>query len=586
MTACTLFPLLFEAAVPDTLAELMARVEDELTPKIDAGSTAAYWERNILRTICRLLATMLGTSVDRVRIEQIAELTSEDYIRGLGCTFSRASVLVCAQKKLLKYAASYGWTCEAYRRMQAWEPIRDALRAGNGSLGWLGIVEYAHRHKHWPETFSDTVVEEWKLWKKEKGQSLYTIDQEESTFRSKLRNARLQALFPRFDLRARKPTSYQLRLDRMTDELRNQIVGIVHWREKECNVDFRLRASSARSLMTTLLAFCGYCTYVLGICGITSLRQVLTREIIRSFTTWLHDVRGCRWYTVYSTLNRLYHLTQLGHPLFAGSDEEYAWFRPLLKRLPRESKDKLRKRKIARSVPYKVFTQIAREIGKVLQANKHLNPIQRARLYRDYFFCRAIALHPWRRRNWNECRIDPKSRPNLEYRTIPLRVQRNGKLPLWVKRALKEDPAQEFWMCHYVELETKAKKEIWEPLDPKIVKIFLEYRDVHRGIILEGRSDPGTLLINNAGKPMTDSQLGGRLAVLSRHYIGKRLSLHIIRDIIAEHALVCGCKLETVQRKLWHKNRSSTQKYLSGLNASHACVALERHFARRKRRRS
>src|SRR3979490_501351 len=109
MSACTLFPLLFEAAIPDTLAELMARVEDELTPKIDAGSTAAYWERNILRTICRLLATMFGASVDRFRIEQIAELTREDYIRGLGCTFSRAAVLVCAQKKLLQYAASYGW---------------------------------------------------------------------------------------------------------------------------------------------------------------------------------------------------------------------------------------------------------------------------------------------------------------------------------------------------------------------------------------------------------------------------------------------------------------------------------------------
>src|SRR5258705_13408570 len=103
------------------------------------------------------------------------------------------------------------------------------------------------------------------------------------TIAKQVAQRRLQALFPRFDLRARQPTSYQLRLDRMTDELRNQIVGIVHWREKECNVDFRIRASSARSLMATLLAFCGYCTYVLGICGITSLRQVLTRENIRNF---------------------------------------------------------------------------------------------------------------------------------------------------------------------------------------------------------------------------------------------------------------------------------------------------------------
>src|SRR5258707_11503892 len=99
MSACTLFPLLFEAAIPDTLAELMARVEDELTPKIDAGATAEYWERNSLRTTCRHLATILGAPIDIVQIEQIAELTREDYIRGLGCTSSRASHLVCAQRK-------------------------------------------------------------------------------------------------------------------------------------------------------------------------------------------------------------------------------------------------------------------------------------------------------------------------------------------------------------------------------------------------------------------------------------------------------------------------------------------------------
>jgi hypothetical protein len=106
MSACTVFPLPFEAAIPDTLLELMSRIEDELTPKTDAGSTAAYWERNSLRTICRLLAIMLVTLVDILRIEQIVELTKEDYVRGLGCTLDRATHLICAQRKLLKYAAS------------------------------------------------------------------------------------------------------------------------------------------------------------------------------------------------------------------------------------------------------------------------------------------------------------------------------------------------------------------------------------------------------------------------------------------------------------------------------------------------
>lgn len=577
--SATTFPLPIKAAIPETLDELMVRIELELTPKIDAGSTAVYWERNSLRTQCRLLAIMFDTSSNMIRIEQIAELTKDEYIRGLDCTPDRAVHLICAQKKLLKYATSYGWTCEAHRRWQAWEPVRAALRAGKGTSGCLSICEFAHRRGYWPETFSDAVMDEWKLEKKERGQSLYTIDQEESMFRKKVRKAGLQPRFPHFNLRRKKPDWYRLPLMEMTLRLRKQVVGLVRFREKESNFDSRIRAATARSLLRTLLAFLGYCTRTLGFRAITDLRQVLTQEIIEKFITWLHNVRGCRSFSVYSMCASIYQLTQSGHQPFTGRAKEYEWFQDLLKRIPREPKAELRKRKIARSVSYELFTQIARKIGKVLQTNKSLTPIRRAQLYRDYFFLIFIAVHPWRGRNWKECRIGDKFRPNIEKRTIPMRVQRSGKLPLWVKRALDKDPNQEFWVCHYVEDETKAKNEIWEVLEPKIVKIFLQYRDVHRKIILGKRPDLGTLLINNAGKPMTGSQLGGRLAVLSRHYIGKRLSPHIIRDIVAEHAVVCGCPLESVQEMLWHRNRLSKTTYLSGLNASHACGALETEFA-------
>lgn len=104
MSACTVFELQREVLPPESLAQLLARIEDELGPKIAAGATAPYWERNMLRTTCRHLAKMLETPVDLVQIEQIAELTAEDYIRGLGCTLDRAGHHVSAQKKLLKYA--------------------------------------------------------------------------------------------------------------------------------------------------------------------------------------------------------------------------------------------------------------------------------------------------------------------------------------------------------------------------------------------------------------------------------------------------------------------------------------------------
>ena len=398
-------------------------------------------------------------------------------------------------------------------------------------------------------------------------------------FRTKVRKAGLQPQFPHFNLRRKKPDWYRLPLKEMTPQLRKQVVGLVRFREKECNFDSRIRPATARSLQRTLLAFLGYCTRILRIRSITNLRSVLTLKNIEKFINWAHDVRGCRWLSVYSMCACIYQLTQTGHQPFTGKAEEYAWFQDLLKRIPREPKDLLRQRKIARIVPYRVFTQIARGIEKTLSVNKNLTPIQRALLYRDYFFCKTIARHPLRGRNWRECRLRPDSQPNLDYDTIPRRVQRDGNLPSWVRKILAVNPDQKFWRCHFIEDETKAKNDIWEVFEPEIVEIFLEYRDVHRKEILGDRPDPGTLLINNAGKPMADGQLGAHLGVLSRKYIGKRVSPHIVRDIVAEHAVVCGCKPETVQRMLGQKNRLSKTAYLSGLNSSHACGALETEFA-------
>jgi hypothetical protein len=535
------------------------------------------------------MAKMLKTPIEQLLIEQIAELTGEHYVRGLGCTSRQAQALLRSQRKLLQYAASYGWTCEAVCRSQAWEPFRVVLLAGKPAAGSLGIVEFANRLKYWPETFSGAVMEKWKDWMEATGRSPYTIRQAETVFRRKLRLAKMQDRLPQYDLKSKRLDDYQQTLDEMSEELRNEILQFLHWRQSECDVDLRLRPPTVLRLKRALLELCGYCKRELHLCGTTSLREILTEDILKQFIAWCREVRGCLWYSIYTKLACVCFLTQLDHPLFAASKAEYAWFGILLRRLPRDPKGDLRRRKIARSVPYRIFAKLASGIRKELQRNKSLNPIERSRLFRDFFYCVAVARHPWRESNWSGCRIDPKSSPkidyipNIDYIEIPRSVQRKGKLPGWVKRALKrakkEKRVQKFWMCHFVEIETKGKSEIWEPLDPQLVNVFQEYCDVHRPVILGDLPDPGTLLINNAGKAMTSGQLSERLAMLSQQYIGKRLRPHIIRDIVAEHAIMCGCTLQTVQSRLWHKWASSTRKYLSRVNASHGVVVLERHLA-------
>jgi len=73
------------------------------------------------------------------------------------------------------------------------------------------------------------------------------------------------------------------------------------------------------------------------------------------------------------------------------------------------------------------------------------------------------------------------------------------------------------------------------------------------------------------------------LAKLSVRYLGleNRLSFHICRDIVTEHKLVHGATFEDIQRALWHVLAKSTQTYLSGINASHGTVVLEKEFIKR-----
>lgn len=589
MIACPVLPLDidFVEPPPRTLKDLMKRIERELEPRIEAGETAAYWERNSLRTGCRKLTIVLDQKgPELVDIDAIVGVTHNDFLGKLKVKAERASRLVGIRDKLLTYAAQYRWSCEAYRRIQAWDPVRDALRVGDGTAGCLGIVKFATKAGCWPATFSDATMNDWKVWMEQKEYSPYTIDVVEMTFRRRLRNAKLQPLFPNFSLKLRKRTPYYLPFEKMTEELRQEILDILDWRQNRCRVEDRIRPSSVDALRRILLQLCGYATFIEQICGITSLRQILTEEIITNFIAWLRDERKCKWSSILRMLGAMHPLIRLEAPAFVGRADEYKWLGLLIQRLPKESKDELRKRKTERSDTYQNLQKLARCLRKKLEQETTLDPFSRAVLYRDYFFCSAIRLHPWRRRNWNECRIDPDSRPNIFFGSVPRRVLRDGNLPARWKRELKANPKKKLWLAHYVEAETKGKNEIWEPLDPSLVPILIEYLNVYRPVLISGHADPGTLLVNKAGKAMTHGQLSQRLRYLTQKYLGKMLGLHIVRDIVASHAVACGCTFQQVKRALWHEYSRSTQSYLSSFNASHAAVVLEKHFAKVERGRS
>ncbi len=337
MSACQVLPFVNNPQPTSrrTLAELRERVDTRLTKRIEEasrqknakireGDSAAFEERSALRAAFRHLVTMCGDRpLELIDVAEIVDFTTEDFEQKLDISHRHAIKQGWARTKLLKYAAAEGWwTCEAWQRWEAWSPIRAALTSSEGgSVGCQGIVTWAIRNGWWPATFSQKAMEAWILWMvRDQRRSLQTADQEEWYFRLKLNDAGLQGLLPNFPLARKSPPSHCLSRKSMRPELLNEISGITNWKMYDC--EFPSRQVSADNLSAVLKAICGYATFELGICGITTVKQVIIEEIIVGFIPWLHHGREDDWTATWSSIRTMlgyvHALIQHKHPLLAG----------------------------------------------------------------------------------------------------------------------------------------------------------------------------------------------------------------------------------------------------------------------------
>lgn len=618
MTACPILPIQLNQPNRWTLANTMELIDRRLTQRIEEaaarkkakireGDSAAFWERTALRTAFRHLVTMLDRPLDLIDLEEIVDLTTEDYEQKLGVTHRRAIWHLWAQNKILYYSALDGWSCDAWRRRQAWVPIREALavtwnkegrvKQEKFSAGCQGIVDFADRNGKWPHEFDDDVMKAWwdhMLYVCRR--DLRTVEDEERSFRKKIRRAArsIQKLLQNFNFKSKHAAPYYLPLERMPKELREEIEDIVDWKLNRCPFKFRIRNVTAASLRDELRAICGYVILELGICGITSLRQVITAEYIDGFIAWRHEPRKddrnrkpkCSWTTIRSMLGAVNAVIRQGHPLFAKQVKEYAWLDDRIRKIPRETrkdKQERRTRKMDKSVLFDTFCEIARNIRRELDETPNLNPLEKAKLFRNYLFCLALSKHPWRQRNWRECWADLEdASANICCQPIPDDVVADMNLPESAQKIYDDDPEHPFILAHFTENATKGNREIWELIDQDLYDPIRIYLSVHRPEL--ARCGPGgvnTFLVSNGGNAMSKNDMVRLMASLSLRYLPegkrKRLTPHIVRDIVAENALAHGCTFKGLQAMLWHTSQA-TERYLSCFNASHAAVVQEGHL--------
>jgi hypothetical protein len=142
---------------------------------------------------------------------------------------------------------------------------------------------------------------------------------------------------------------------------------------------------------------------------------------------------------------------------------------------------------------------------------------KRAMSVRDECLMLWPLILPWRQRNIRECRIGGDN-PNLFKSTVA--PFSSITRPIWISQLEKSSPDATFWQFRFEAGETKTGNEIHAFLPQELVVLLEEYLSVHRGILLNGRKDDGTLFLSDVGKAITPGQMTPRVRGLALKYTG------------------------------------------------------------------
>jgi integrase len=157
--------------------------------------------------------------------------------------------------------------------------------------------------------------------------------------------------------------------------------------------------------------------------------------------------------------------------------------------------------------------------------------------------------------------------------------------PKWVEDALKRDRHEEFWQFHFDPDETKNGREV-NGLPPKqLIGPLDDYLTHYRPLLVNG-NDPGTLFLNNEGRPYSVRAMTAHVGRITARYIGRRVTPHLFRDILAFKYLEERPEdYLTVSKILWHQNLPTTLEiYGARFDESHGARRVEEWLEERQKR--
>jgi integrase len=376
---------------------------------------------------------------------------------------------------------------------------------------------------------------------------------------------------------------YGIPLDKLPTQLKREVTELLSWKGAEFALgrrnSARIRKVSSDGLRHTICQLYGFATSICGETSIATLPQLLQKSIVWRFLEWKINERKVKPQGLRLQISRVF--AAMGqHPAY--KSEDLSWLKELLDGLPTEHESELKRRKAVKYVEYKVLESIVEQIHAERRDAEKKGPWRLALEVRNELLMKWLPILPWRQRNVRECRIGGPN-PNLfRARILPFSdIDR----PEWVLREELKNPGADFWQFHFNPDETKTGIDVQAILPRQLISLLEEYLRGHRKNLLRG-ADPGTLFLNQNGRPMTEDQVTVVVGDLTQTYCGKRVTPHPFRDIVAFTWLKEHSKdYLTLSKMLWHADVNTTVRmYGSRFNESCGVSAMDSWLEKREAR--
>ena len=229
---------------------------------------------------------------------------------------------------LLRTAKELGWKPQDPEVPEEWEPI---LRAMRTHLGCGGIIHYAIHRKKLPAEFSDNDLNAWGQEFLSRGRSYEYMVGLKSKFRRALLRSGLEGHLPALRCRPQYLLVYGVPLRFLPTHLRREVEDLLKWKQALYAEGRprrgRHRAITAKHLEECISRLFGFLTKVKHRKNVTTLIQLVTKELLGSFISWNLNERGVKGEPLAGNLGVLYAAMKW-NPRYKAKD--FTWFSRLL----------------------------------------------------------------------------------------------------------------------------------------------------------------------------------------------------------------------------------------------------------------